>query len=239
MKAPIFKAALLIAVTLHFFSCQKDISDLSLQGPLDSKASVDKTKPIERPLKGSIYSHTTLVLDEGGNIELGVPGWYPGYGEGNLTHFGKFYTLYNQYATGFPVPNNPFGVYGNRAPVITDAFQQPDLEASLRANGFTDADITSMVQKEVSYVIYDKQGNSIWSRAKAIGMEHLQTMTFIVDVNYTKAVRTLVYSEVEIVGGTGKFVDAKGAYTITGTSDRVSIPATSNDDLQIDGYIIY
>ena len=140
---------------------------------------------------------------------------------------GKIYTVFNQYASTVVVDDDPLTLLGQSTRVI------PTFTTVLKGYGFSDSDIQEMYNRNVGYVIVTKEGSSIWSEGTYL--------TYAVG----GPTRTVVYAEVKIIGGTGRFANATGEYTISGYSDQV-IPfpqnlsdPTSIDILDINGVIRY
>lgn len=188
MKAPVIKSALLIAVTALFISCQKDVADFSAVDSPDSKAVVSK-KTQEHMLKGEFDAYYREDPDFGAGYVMGdpAPAWYPGGAEGQLTSIGKVGAYFNQYVTF--APN---GLQGVAAPV------QKYFSAELSKMGVT---IPGTVGT-VGMFFYDKQGNSIWSRI-VNGGTYVQMSEKRVEGKGAYFV---------IVGGTGKYQNAKGYF---------------------------
>jgi hypothetical protein len=210
------KTALLIAVIPFLFGCEKEsLSELQV----GSESALRKGKQVERPFKGRMVSYTTIVGDEAAGWTPGnlLPGWFLGSGEGNATHIGKFNTYFSQY--GVPVSVNEAQVVG--VPV-TMFFTEELLEH------FTPAEIRLMTELEVSMVIFDKHGNSIWS-ARVPG-----TRT----VTLEDASSVEVFQELIIVGGTGRFADASGSFTLSGFTELDS-SRPGRGELRLDGVIVY
>lgn len=188
MKAPILKSAFIIAGLAFLIGCQKDVSELVEDNALDSKAAVNK-KTQEHMFKGEFDAYYEVYPDYEAGYEEGdpAPAWYPGGAEGHLTSVGKAGAYFNQYVTF-----GPTGLLGVAAPIQKYFF------AELNEMGIT---IPGSVGT-VGMFFYDKHGNSIWSRVERMGA--------YVPVSETRFEGKGGYFI--IVGGTGKYQNAKGHF---------------------------
>lgn len=224
MKAPFFRSALLIAVTSLLFSCQKDVSDLTSQSSLDSKAAIAKTATRTIELHGKFVSHTGYDPDEsvvGNTWGIPVYAWYPGEGEGTMNHLGKYYTFYNQYA--YPIFHqgemDMINATGVTAPITVAARE-------IIYNLFNHVEVPDTV----GTVMIDKQGNAIFSN----GSYKYET----IDVTPELVKLSSVHGDFKIVGGTGKFANVvNGRLTIDGFAARTSWNELTKDDFEVHGWI--
>ena len=133
--------------------------------------------------------------------------WYPGGGSGNATHMGNAQIYFNQY-----VPFNPPFFSSVHAPV--NLFFSAELAAAgLGALG-----------DDVSSVVYDGKGNSIWLH---------QTSNSTTPVNDARIEFTGISA---IIGGTGKFAGASGEVNLKGYFN----PQNQQDAaVSADGWILY
>jgi len=183
----IFKLYFFIAVVALLESCQKerlpDNSDLS-----ESLTTASKENKL-LPFKGTFTTNYSFVPDIAGGWTAPnpAPAWYPGGGDGNLTHVGTCQTNFNQYATF-----GPAGLQSAGAPV--NMF----FATSLAPSGY-------VVPNTVTTIFYTSNGQSVWSMA--VGM------SATVPVSATRVEFTANH---EIIGGTGRFHDAKGTYILKG-----------------------
>jgi hypothetical protein len=210
------KIALLLVAVPFLFGCEKEpMSELQVS----AESELGKGKQVERPFKGSMVTSTILIGDEEAGWTEGnlLPAWFLGSGEGNATHIGKFSAYFSQY--GIPVGVNEAQVVG--APVTM--FFTDELLAL-----FTPAEIALMTELEVSVVIYDKHGNSIWSARVPL------TRNLVLD----DASNVEVYQELLIVGGTGRFAGASGAFTLSGYTE-INSTGPGRGEVQMDGVIVY
>lgn len=129
-----------------------------------------------------------FVPDEGWEVGLPAPGWYPGTGVGNATHMGKGYSFINQYATFDPTT----GLYTVGAPV-TQFFT-----TELAELGLTD------IPDEVNSLTTDGKGNAIFFK------------NILNETTPESAVRINFVAEVEIIGGTGIYKTASGSGEVNG-----------------------
>ncbi|MFD2248186.1 hypothetical protein [Pontibacter ruber] len=227
--AAFFKTVLMLASVLFLLSCEKEsISELKVTKE-DALGRVgDK---VERPLTGTLYTSSTFYPDiEGGwdpENPTNVPAFYPGMGEGNVSHFGKIFTMFNQHAYGYSdPPTDPTTALGKSIPIT----EHLSLD-TLKSYGFTEEDLSEIEAAGVGAIITDKHGNSIWAEG---------TSQYISLPDNPQ--RDLVIWEYEITGGTGKFEDAEGHFTLKGYTDVIMHAdgtVTTKDELTIDGVIIY
>lgn len=205
------------AAMAFFSSCEKEPLT-ELQASSES-ALGKKGKQVERPLKGRMVSTTWLRGDAASGWVRGslLPAWLYGSGEGNATHIGKYTAYFSQYAALVP----PNSAYVTGVPV-TMFFTEELLRT------FTPSQVALMEELEISTILLDKHGNSIW------GVRTPETRE--VDSSLTE--NTPVYQEMTIVGGTGRFAGASGTFTLEGYTD-LSFMSPSSGNLVINGVIIY
>lgn len=146
------------------------------------------------------------VVDENGKAALILPNYLPGTGIGNSSHMGKAYTFINQYASYGPTGLGTVG-----APV-TQFFGKK----------LSDMGVL-ITNSEVSSVTTDGKGNSIW-------FKNIQN-----NVTQVSPERSDFVAEVEIIGGTGKFIGATGSATVDGYFN----PTNGQGMSTIKGKIVY
>jgi hypothetical protein len=121
------------------------------------------------------------------------PAWYAGGGEGNTSAIGKSWIYFNQYAY-----KDENGFHATAAPV------NQFFSSEIKNSGIA-------VPDDVSSVVYDGNGNSIWFRLISCSTE-------------AAAAKTIKFAGVaDVIGGTGKFEGATGKVIQTGyfnTADR-------------------
>lgn len=178
-------------------SCMSDV-DQPL-APVSSKAIVQSAEVLpavgENLRKGP---RSLPYMEKFSNQSIQVPTKpfaFPGFGTGNSLFMGSGYSFFNQYALGAPNENGE--IYTVAAPV-TEFFEE-----QIEALGIS-ADELDSNYKTVSTITTDGKGNSIWfhnvsNKAK---IDNYGDITFV--------------AEVEIVGGTGKFVGATGNGQVMG-----------------------
>jgi hypothetical protein len=176
----------LSSLLLTFNSCQKESISPEKNLVLDIESRANKKK---KPFKGTFDTYYNFVPDvaNGWSPPNPAPAWYPGGGNGNLTHMGNCQTFFNQYATF-----GPAGLQSAAAPV--NMF----FAAQLSASGFT-------VPGNVSTIFFNGHGQSVWSLA-----EGASTTT---PVSPTRVEFTASHS---IIGGTGRFNCASGSFVLKG-----------------------
>lgn len=206
----------MLAVTSLVFSCQKEVSDLSSEASLETKAAVAKDQIREFDLAGKMETYTSLVPDIDGGWAGGLlPAWYPGSGEGTLSHVGRFTTVFNQYAWQV----EGVGARGEAYPLTEDAFLML-------------ADLGIYPPDNTGTVFFDKQGNSIWSNG---------TYTYIFETD--REDRLIVQAVLNIFGGSGKYADASGHLILNGYTDIMYTPDPAEPDtrdvFEITGHIKY
>jgi hypothetical protein len=221
MKAlSIFKpAASIAALSLILMGCQKEPlspnENHTENLALASNAVAKQVKQQERPLKGDFATTVGFIPDWAGGynptIDPGAPAWYPGSGEGNLTHLGLSYTFINQHV----VPTGALIGEGTTPPV-NDYFK-----AQLAKYNLT-------VPDEVGWIFLDKHGNSIWSRGT---LRYWSPQDNIFRINAD--------GEFEIIGGTGRFESAKGQFAISGYGDLNFVTFQSPFSFSVKGVIVY
>lgn len=226
MKAPLFKAALFVAGISFLVSCQKDVSNLSVDANLISKAAVGKHVPKTIEIKGEFTSNTGYIVDrDNGGVEgLPVLAWFPGMGEGQMSHFGKFYVIYDQYSEpiSWTNPNEATGYS-----VSLNQHLNAEVDA-LKMYGI-EIPFTGDVKTDPGAIFYDKQGNSFWGTS---------------DYNYRviEPGHTLVLGYFTVTGGTGKFAGATGSGLVTGHAYWAAAPTEqtySTDYFKIEGTLTY
>lgn len=187
-----FAVALCVASMFSVTSCTEDVSSgiVSLSGE-DLITARGQNEPVRRAYRDSFDTWYNMVPDiaNGWNPSY-IPflAWYPGGGEGNVTHMGKASTYFNQY-----VPFTPPNVGSVPAPVTMF------FAAELAAAGYPG--IPSTVQS----ITFDTKGNSVWFWG-----DGNTTQTFI------SPTRIEFTGTSSIVGGTGKFEGATGEVTLNG-----------------------
>jgi hypothetical protein len=210
-------------ISLFMVGCKKE--SLSPNGAPGASAlithditKVDKQQ--ERPLKGAFITSTTLTPDwEGGYnpyVDPGAPAWYPGSGEGNLTHLGLSVTLFNQHI----IPTET-----DEAGNLTGAGTTPPV------NNFFKAQLTSYgltVPDAVGWIFLDKHVNSIWSKGTLKYWSTPENMW-----------RIYLNGTMEIIGGTGRFAGTTGQYTVSGFSDVNVQTLKTSDSMTMEGFIVY
>lgn len=176
---------LLIVVTIP--SCQKE--SVSTNTDNEEIATSANRGPVTRAYRDSFDTYYNVIPDfiNGWTPPNPGPAWYPGGGEGNVTHMGKAKTFFNQYVAFNP----PF--FPSVAAPVTQFFS-----SQLIAAGLTN------VPSNVSSLVYDDKGNSIWFHSNGAS-----TMP-------VSATRINFWGTYNIVGGTGKFSGATGEASFNG-----------------------
>jgi hypothetical protein len=219
MKAlSIFKPAVFIsALSFILLGCQKESlspNNISNENMLSTNVA-KQVLPQERPLKGDFTSIVGFIPDWAGgydpNIDPGAPAWFPGSGEGNLTHIGLSNTFSNQHVipTGFLIGEGT-------TPPINDYFKE-----QLAEYGLT-------VPDDVGWIFFDKHGNSIWSKGS---LKYWSPQENIF--------RIYADGNMEIIGGTGRFAGAKGHYALSGYGDLDIVTLKSPFNFSVNGVIVY
>jgi len=190
------KPALILSAALLLFSCvqetespliQEDANRLTLSN-ISTSGEENLRKTAERNY--SERFENSLFMVPGPGYEEGRPdnAFYPGSGNGNSTHMGKALTFINQFARF-----GPNGLETIAAPV-TMIFSK-----ELAAIGLTD------IPMEVSSITTDRKGNSVWFKSISNQVVFNETGT-----------RAEFKAKVEIIGGTGKFLNASGSGDVIG-----------------------
>ncbi len=188
-----FLLMIAFAISVSLTSCAKD-DELAFSrsgADIENFDVASAKEPVRRAYRDSFDTWYYMVPDfAGGWNSTLIPflAWYPGGGEGNVTHMGKARTYFNQY-----VPFTPPNVISIPAPV-TMFFNN-----ELTAAGYPG------IPGTVSYVTFDTKGNSVWFWADGNNVQTFVSPTRI-EFNGTST----------IVGGTGKFAGATGQTTLSG-----------------------
>lgn len=179
--------ACVLLSTFFLMSCQKDLQIRAEKSGMATEMQA-KSKPVLRPYKDAFDTYYQFIPDVANGWVAPNPGpaWYPGGGEGNVAHMGKALTYFNQYAS-----LGPTGFGSVAAPV--NMFFASQLSA-----------IGLAIPGNVSSIVFDKKGNSIWFRL----MSNTTIQESDIRVNFT--------GDVDIVGGTGKFEGATGKVKLSG-----------------------
>ncbi len=199
-------AAILLPLLIASFviSCKKEESisgiDRSgakpeLQSTISSKQEKKEKEKVQRPYKDHFDTYYRFEPDfaggwlppANGESPSPAPAWYPGGGEGNATHMGKVWTLYNQHADF-----NSMGGLTSSAASVNMFFA-----AALQQAGI-------VAPANVSTVVFDKKGNSVWF----ILQSNVTTPISTTRINFSGTSK--------IVGGSGKFVGATGEVSLQG-----------------------
>ena len=192
-NALFFFVMVAFAISVSLTSCAKDDELVFSRSGADiENLDVAAAKEsVRRAYRDSFDTWYMLVPDiaNGWNPSL-VPflAWYPGGGEGNVSHMGKASTYFNQY-----VPFTPPNVTSIPAPVTMF------FAAELTAAGYPG------IPSTVSYLTFDTKGNSVWFWADG---NNVQTPVSPTRIEFT--------GTSTIVGGTGKFEGATGQVTLSG-----------------------
>ncbi|MGZ3853151.1 MAG: hypothetical protein ACXVBX_10210, partial [Flavisolibacter sp.] len=161
----------------------------------------------EYKLQGKFDFYYTFVPDfaAGWTPPMTAPGWVRGGSFGEMNHLGKCESYFVQY--NYVVSTNPFTIKGRTASL--NMFYADSLKAKLGPN--------FNVSPEAATVVFDMQGNSISSKVDQNGLTYQQ-------VNDTLLTFRARY---EIIGGTGKFANAKGWFINEGYVDP-RLPIVNN-----------
>jgi hypothetical protein len=200
--------ALTVVTCLIVSGCKKETAT-SINARIASLSKSDRQ--VKRPYKDRFDTWFQFVPDfaNGWDPQNPTPflAWYPGGGSGNSTHMGKAQIYFNQY-----VPFNPPFFSSVHAPV--NLFFSTELAAVGLGS----------LSNEVSSVVFDGKGNSIWLH---------QTSNSTTPVN---AERIEFTGTSEIIGGSGKFADASGEVSLKGYFN----PLDQQDAaVSADGWILY
>jgi hypothetical protein len=209
-----FKFAVYISAVSLVFGCQKEslAPSISVAENLSNHKSDNNKELQEHKLKGEYtVGYYSFVPDiaAGYVVPSPAPGWYPGVAtEGHLNLLGKSQAFINMYATF-----GANGLQGIAAPV--NLYFANELNA-----------LGIVVPDAVAVILFDKQGNSIWARAKGT-----------IPITPVSATRVTFNIDVVILGGTGKFVNATGSFLGSGYFNPQD---TKDVGLEItDGTIVY
>lgn len=204
--APIITLTLVICIIVS--GCKKETStSISVQ----TASSARTEHQVKRPYKDAFDTWFQFVPDfaNGWDPQHPTPflAWYPGGGTGNSTHMGNTQIYFNQY-----VPFNPPFFSSVHAPV--NLFFSTELAAAGLAS----------LSNEVSSVVFDGKGNSIWMH---------QTSNSTTPVSESRIEFT---GTSDIIGGSGKFSGASGEVNLKGFFN----PLDQQDAaVSADGWILY
>lgn len=177
------KSALLISCFALVIGCQKETGGISsTQDESMATKSQNSEKQVTRAFNDSFDIELGFSPDIQGGWTMAdpdAPAWYPGTGKGNATHMGNVNLYLNDHTV--------------RIGGIVTVFKAP-------VNQFFAAQLPFVIPNDVSMVIYDDKGNSVWF---LIAPEGLPT-------THLTATRISSDGKVLIVGGTGKFEGATG-----------------------------
>ena len=178
--------ATLFAIML-LASCQKE--NVYTRSANEEIVTASNHGPITRAYRDSFDVDLHFVPDIAGGWVPTNPNsraWWKGSGYGNATHMGNVSTYFNQYSL--------------RVGTQIVLFHAP-------ATMFFATELQAYnVPSEVSLVVFDDKGNSVWFRNDLAGLPSTV-------VNPTKITMT---GAMHIVGGTGKFTGATGETTLNG-----------------------
>lgn len=203
----------LLAIILAVFSCQKQRGDLSFNDSVqttttESQDALSKA-PVTRAYRDSFDASLHFVPDiaAGWTYPNNSPAWFHGNGTGNATHMGNVMFYFNQYTL-----KNSAGV--------TIVYYSP-------VNMFYASQLQSFnVPSNVTGVIFDDKGNSIWLRNSPDGIPSKHISLTRINLDGTML----------IVGGTGKFVGATGETSFHGFFNPLNLQECS---LWQNGWIRY
>jgi len=172
---------------LTLISCQKDIKDIS---PTNSELVTGKShEPVTRAYRDSFEAELNYIPDfNGGYVQTNPYShvWWPGSGDGNATHMGNVSAYFNQYTI--------------RTSGIIYMFHSP-------ATMFFPTELQAFnVPQNVSLVVVDGKGNSVWFRNSPEGFPSTPVSPTKIIFNGTMI----------IAGGSGKFSGATGETSFHG-----------------------
>ena len=203
----------LLAIILTVLSCQKQRGYLSFNESVqttttESQDALSKA-PVTRAYRDSFDADLHFVPDiaAGWTYPNNSPAWFHGNGKGNATHMGNVNTYFNTYTL-----KNSAGVtmvYGRPVTMFYALQLQSD-----------------NVPSDVSIVIFDDKGNSIWGRIAPEGLPS----------QHVDATHIAMAGKVLIVGGTGRFEGATGETTLHAVFNQFNLQECS---LWQNGWIRY
>lgn len=173
---------LLLTIVLTVLSCRKETGVLSLNNSEQTKMAATKG-PVTRAYRDSFQGslHFKPDIASGWTFPNNSPAWFYGSAEGNATHMGRATSYFNQYT----LKNSAGVVMVYHSPV--NMFYKSQLESY-------------NVPSNVSGVMLDGKGNSIWIRNAEGGITSQRISPTRINMDGTML----------IVGGTGKFAGATG-----------------------------
>lgn len=186
-KSPMLVILMPSLIILLLASCQKE--SVYTKTVDEEIATVSDHGPVTRAYRDSFDAWLNFVPDIAGGWVATNPNsrvWWPGGGDGNATHMGNVSIYFNEYTLRVGTQIVMF-----HAPVIT--FFATELQAY-------------NVPSEVSMVVFDNKGNSVWLSNDPAGLPTTRVSTSKITFTGT----------MNIVGGTGKFIGATGETTLNG-----------------------
>lgn len=193
-------------IILLLASCQKE--SIYTNTGEEEATSAASQGPVTRAYRDSFDADLHFVPDIAGGWTYpnSAPAWFHGNGHGNATHMGNVNTYFNTYTLK---SSAGVMVYG-RSVTMFYATQLQSYD----------------VPSNVSGIVYDDKGNSIWFRIAPEGWTSW----------HTDATHVAMTGTSFIVGGTGKFTGATGETTTNATFNQLILQECS---LWQNGWIAY
>lgn len=182
----------MLAIFFTLDSCQKEIGVNRFANSEEASAAASRG-PVTRALRDSfgVWLKFKPNIPGGWNPANSMSlVWWPGYGDGNMTHMGNASIYFN----GYTVRQPSGGVYIFPAPA--------NMFFATELHGYN-------VPADVDGIVIDHKGNSVWFKNDPNGIPSSAvspTMITFTGKSY-------------ITGGTGKFAGATGETTLTGYFD--------------------
>jgi hypothetical protein len=206
-KNTILVILLPLIIIFSMTGCQK--KSVFTQSLNEEIATASHKGPVKRAFHDSFSVQFRFIPDiaHGWVYPMSQLAWWPGSGSGNATHMGKMSVYVNSYTL-------------RNAEGVVVAYHSP-------VNTFFASELAPLgVPADVSGVLFDDKGNSIWMKITTAGLPS----------TVISPTRINLDGPMLIVGGTGKFAGASGESTFQGYFNPTNLNEAT---FWADGWIAY